>query len=728
MSEVRENEERIIDVEYTEEMSKSYVDYAMSVIVARALPDIRDGLKPVQRRTLYDMNELGIHADKPYRKSARIVGDTMGKYHPHGDSSIYDAMVVMSQDFKKEVPLVDGHGNFGSIEGDGAAAMRYTEARLQKITDQAFFEDIEKDVVDFIPNFDNTEKEPVVLPARFPNFLVNGSEGIAVGMTTSTPSHNIGEIIDAEVDLLEHPKHETEDLLKYVQGPDWPTGGEVINKRDLSAIYNTGAGKIRVRGKIVLEQGKRKSDKDKLVIAEIPPTMVGNALTKFYADLNQLIQTRVLSEVSDVINASDKDGIRIILELKKGADVERIKNILYTKTKLEDTFGVNMLAIVNGRPETLSLKAALQNHIDFLFEVNKRKYKTMLEKETAKKEIQEGLIKAVDVIDLIIEILRGSKNVKDAKACLISGITDQITFRTKTSEKKAAKLNFTERQADAILEMRLQKLIGLEILSLQKEYETTLKNIEKFNEILNKNSVMVSTIKKELLNIKKLFAVERKTAIMDAKEGEKVKIEEPAQDVKILINRFGYVKAVDPAIYEKNKEILNEESTYILDGNTHGKICAFTNKGNMYQIKTSQISLVKAKDKGTPIVNYISFKSDVEEIVTILTTEMMVEKKLIFITKHGLVKKVDYKELQTANKTIAATKLEDEDSLIAVLTDDCDEIKITTNTAVMKKIKVKDIKELKKNSKGVMGFKMKKGDFVKEIFKEKSFQEIKGQE
>ena len=728
MSEVRENEERIIDVEYTEEMSKSYVDYAMSVIVARALPDIRDGLKPVQRRTLYDMNELGIHADKPYRKSARIVGDTMGKYHPHGDSSIYDAMVVMSQDFKKEVPLVDGHGNFGSIDGDGAAAMRYTEARLQKITDQAFFEDIEKDVVDFIPNFDNTEKEPVVLPARFPNFLVNGSEGIAVGMTTSTPSHNIGEIIDAEVDLLEHPKHETEDLLKYVQGPDWPTGGEVINKRDLSAIYNTGAGKIRVRGKIVLEQGKRKSDKDKLVIAEIPPTMVGNALTKFYADLNQLIQTRVLSEVSDVINASDKDGIRIILELKKGADVERIKNILYTKTKLEDTFGVNMLAIVNGRPETLSLKAALQNHIDFLFEVNKRKYKTMLEKETAKKEIQEGLIKAVDVIDLIIEILRGSKNVKDAKACLISGITDQITFRTKTSEKKAAKLNFTERQADAILEMRLQKLIGLEILSLQKEYETTLKNIEKFNEILNKNSVMVSTIKKELLNIKKLFAVERKTAIMDAKEGEKVKIEEPAQDVKILINRFGYVKAVDPAIYEKNKEILNEESTYILDGNTHGKICAFTNKGNMYQIKTSQISLVKAKDKGTPIVNYISFKSDVEEIVTILTTEMMVEKKLIFITKHGLVKKVDYKELQTANKTIAATKLEDEDSLIAVLTDDCDEIKITTNTAVMKKIKVKDIKELKKNSKGVMGFKMKKGDFVKEIFKEKSFQEIKGQE
>ena len=462
-------QENVIATDYADVMQKSYIDYAMSVIISRALPDVRDGLKPVQRRTLYDMYELGIRYDRPYRKCARIVGDTMGKYHPHGDSSIYEALVVMAQDFKKGKTLVDGHGNFGSIEGDGAAAMRYTEARLEKLTQEVFLADLDKNVVDFMPNFDETEKEPQVLPVKIPNLLVNGADGIAVGMATSIPPHNLGEVVDAVKAYIKNNDISVKGLMRYLKGPDFPTGGLVVNKDDLLNIYETGSGKLRLRGKVEVE--KVKGGRQQLVITEIPYTMIGANIGKFLNDVASLVETKKTTDIVDISNQSSKEGIRIVLELKKDADVENLTNMLYKKTRLEDTFGVNMLAVADGRPETLSLKQVIEHHVDFVFEVTTRKYKTLLGKELEKKEIQEGLIKACDVIDLIIEILRGSKSRDQVKKCLVEGITEGIKFKSKASEKAAKNLKFTENQATAILEMRLYRLIGLEIEALQADYE-----------------------------------------------------------------------------------------------------------------------------------------------------------------------------------------------------------------------------------------------------------------
>ncbi len=376
-------EEQIIRTEYSELMQKSYIDYAMSVIIARALPDVRDGLKPVQRRTLYDMLELGTYYDRPYRKCARIVGDTMGKYHPHGDSSIYDALVVMAQEFKKGQPLVDGHGNFGSIEGDGAAAMRYTEARLQKITQDVYLKDMDKGVVDFLPNFDETEKEPEVLPVRVPNLLVNGADGIAVGMATSIPPHNLGEVVDAVKAYMQNEDITTEELMAYIKGPDFPTGGIVVNQDDLPAIYESGCGKIRLRGKVEVEKGKS-GGRQYLVITEIPYTMIGANIGKFLNDVADLVESRKAPEIIDISNQSSKEGIRIVLELRRGADAEKLQNLLYKKTRLEDTFGVNMLAVADGRPETLGLKKVIEYHVDFQFDLATRKYQNLLVKGAGK--------------------------------------------------------------------------------------------------------------------------------------------------------------------------------------------------------------------------------------------------------------------------------------------------------------------------------------------------------
>ncbi|HIZ12419.1 MAG TPA: DNA topoisomerase, partial [Candidatus Mediterraneibacter stercorigallinarum] len=510
------SESQIIRTEYSDLMKKSYIDYAMSVIIARALPDVRDGLKPVQRRTLYDMYELGIRYDKPYRKCARIVGDTMGKYHPHGDSSIYEALVVMAQDFKKGQTLVDGHGNFGSIEGDGAAAMRYTEARLTKFTQEVCLADLDKDVIDFGPNFDETEKEPLILPMRVPNLLVNGAEGIAVGMATSIPTHNLGEVIDAVKAYMKNDEISTRQLMKYIKGPDFPTGGIVVNKDDLLDIYETGQGKIKIRGKVEVEE--LKGGKKQLVISEIPYTMIGTGIGKFLNDVANLVETKKTTDIVDISNQSSKEGIRIVLELKRGADAENLKNMLYKKTRLEDTFGVNMLAVADGRPETLGLKKIIEHHVDFQFELATRKYKTLLAKEQEKSEVQEGLIKACDVIDLIIEILRGSKSVKDARACLVNGVTDNITFKSKISKKMAALLRFTERQATAILEMRLYRLIGLEIEALIAEHEQTLKNIARYEDILNNYDSMAGVIIEELDTFKKEYARKRRTVVENAEE------------------------------------------------------------------------------------------------------------------------------------------------------------------------------------------------------------------
>ena len=497
-------QENVIATDYADVMQKSYIDYAMSVIISRALPDVRDGLKPVQRRTLYDMYELGIRYDRPYRKCARIVGDTMGKYHPHGDSSIYEALVVMAQDFKKGKILVDGHGNFGSIEGDGAAAMRYTEARLEKLTQEVFLADLDKNVVDFMPNFDETEKEPQVLPVKIPNLLVNGADGIAVGMATSIPPHNLGEVVDAVKAYIKNNDISVKGLMRYLKGPDFPTGGLVVNKDDLLNIYETGSGKLRLRGKVEVE--KVKGGRQQLVITEIPYTMIGANIGKFLNDVASLVETKKTTDIVDISNQSSKEGIRIVLELKKDADVENLTNMLYKKTRLEDTFGVNMLAVADGRPETLSLKQVIEHHVDFVFEVTTRKYKTLLGKELEKKEIQEGLIKACDVIDLIIEILRGSKSRDQVKKCLVEGITEGIKFKSKASEKAAKNLKFTENQATAILEMRLYRLIGLEIEALQAEYDQTMKNIASYEDILINYDSMCEVIIEELDGIKKEYS------------------------------------------------------------------------------------------------------------------------------------------------------------------------------------------------------------------------------
>ena len=549
--------EQIIKTEYSELMQKSYIDYSMSVITARALPDARDGLKPVQRRVLYAMDQLGLNYDKPHRKSARIVGDTMGKFHPHGDSSIYETLVVLSQDFKKGMALVDGHGNFGSIEGDGAAAMRYTEAKLKKFTQDVYLADLDKDVVDFVPNFDETEKEPEVLPVRVPNLLVNGADGIAVGMTTNIPTHNLGEVVDAVCAYMDNEEITTEELMTYCQGPDFPTGGLVVNKKELLGIYESGTGKIKLRGKVEFEPGKRRSDRDKLVITQIPYTMVGANIGKFISDVVDLIEAKKASDVVDISNESSKEGIRIVLELKKNADVDNLINLLYKKTKLEDTFGVNMLAIVDGKPETLGIKKIIEHHINFQYELNTRKYNTLLKKELDNKEIKEGLIKACDIIDLIIEILRGSKNLKMAKECLVNGNTDEIKFKSPASQKRASKLSLTESQVTAILEMRLYKLIGLEILALQKEYDECLVKIAKYEKILGSKKEMAKVIKADLLKIKKEYAVERRTVIEDGKEAVFKEKEVAEQEVMFIMDRFGYAKTIDMSADERNKEAVH---------------------------------------------------------------------------------------------------------------------------------------------------------------------------
>ena len=706
---------QIIRTEYSELMKKSYIDYAMSVIIARALPDVRDGLKPVQRRTLYDMYELGIRYDKPYRKCARIVGDTMGKYHPHGDSSIYDALVVMAQEFKKGMALVDGHGNFGSIEGDGAAAMRYTEARLAKITQEAYLADLDKNIVDFMPNFDETEKEPEVLPVRVPNLLINGADGIAVGMATSIPPHNLAEVIDAVEAYMKHEDISTKQLMKCIKGPDFPTGGIVVNKDDLLEIYESGAGKIKVRGKVEVEE--MKGGKKRLVITEIPYTMIGAGIGKFLNDVCALVETKKTNDIVDISNMSSKEGIRIVIELKKGADVENLTNMLYKKTRLEDTFGVNMLAVADGRPETMGLKKIIEHHVDFQFELATRKYKTLLAKERDRKEIQEGLIKACDVIDLIIEILRGSQSVADARACLTQGITENIKFKSGISRKMAAMLRFTERQANAILEMRLYKLIGLEIEALMKEHEETLKNIARYEDILNNYDSMAEVIIEDLEHFKKEYARKRRTVVENGQEAvyEEKKVEE--QEVVFLMDRFGYAKTVDVATYERNKEAADAENKWIVNCINTGKLCVFTNTGKMHQIKVLDLPYGKFRDKGQPIDNVSNYDSTQEMVVYMCDELQLRYAKLLFATKQGMIKKVKGNEFQVAKRTIAATKLQEDDELISVqvITDD-QHVVLQTKDGYFLRFSAQEVAEKKKAAVGVRGIKLRKSDELEQIY------------
>ena len=708
-------QENVIATDYADVMQKSYIDYAMSVIISRALPDVRDGLKPVQRRTLYDMYELGIRYDRPYRKCARIVGDTMGKYHPHGDSSIYEALVVMAQDFKKGKTLVDGHGNFGSIEGDGAAAMRYTEARLEKLTQEVFLADLDKNVVDFMPNFDETEKEPQVLPVKIPNLLVNGADGIAVGMATSIPPHNLGEVVDAVKAYIKNNDISVKGLMRYLKGPDFPTGGLVVNKDDLLNIYETGSGKLRLRGKVEVE--KVKGGRQQLVITEIPYTMIGANIGKFLNDVASLVETKKTTDIVDISNQSSKEGIRIVLELKKDADVENLTNMLYKKTRLEDTFGVNMLAVADGRPETLSLKQVIEHHVDFVFEVTTRKYKTLLGKELEKKEIQEGLIKACDVIDLIIEILRGSKSRDQVKKCLVEGITEGIKFKSKASEKAAKNLKFTENQATAILEMRLYRLIGLEIEALQAEYDQTMKNIASYEDILNNYDSMCNVIIEELDGIKKEYSTKRRTVIENAEEAvyEEKKMEET--EVCFLMDRFGYMRLIDKNAYERNKEAAHAENKFIFTCMNTDKICIFTDMGRMHSIKVADIPLVRFRDKGTPADNLSNYDSSQEQILYVAPVGQVKLSTLLFVTKTSMCKLVAGEEFDVSKRTIASTKLGEDDQLIFVGTaDEMEQIVFQSQNGYFLRILKTDVSTMKKTSVGVRGMKLGDGDVLEHAY------------
>nr|MCQ2520078.1 DNA topoisomerase 4 subunit A [Lachnospiraceae bacterium] len=708
-------EDRIIQAEYTDTMKKSFIDYAMSVIVARALPDVRDGLKPVQRRVLYDMHELGMHYDKEYRKSARIVGDTMGKYHPHGDSSIYDALVVMTQAFKKGKPLVDGHGNFGNIEGDGAAAMRYTEARLQKITELGLLSDLDKDVVDFGPNFDETLKEPMVLPARFPNLLVNGSEGIAVGMATSIAPHNLSEVINATKAYIRNNDITTEELMEYVIGPDFPTGGIVVNESELLEIYETGVGKVRVRGRVEIE--KAKGGKVNVVVTEIPYPMIGDNIRKFLSDVAALAESKKTTDLVDISNQSSKDGIRIVFELRKDADAENFVNMLYKKTHLEDTFGVNMLAICDGRPETMGLKRIIAENVKFQYEINTRKYTKLLEKELDKKEIQEGLIRAVNVIDLIIEILRGSKDRNMARLCMTDGVTTGINFKSKESKIMAAQLNFTEKQANAILDMRLYKLIGLEIEALLNENEETLANIARYEDILNNKDSMADVIVDDLENIRINFSTPRRTEIIQAEEVVYEEKKAEVVDLVFLMDRFGYAKTVDVSTYERNKEVCETENKYFFTVKSDGKVVLFTDKGLMHTIKVKDLPLCKLRDKGRPIDNLCNFSSVNEVVLCAANPDNLKFKRLVFVTATSMLKFVDGSEFDVSKKMIAATKLNEDDYVVSVaVIEEEKNIVLQTADGVFLRFGLEEIPEKKKTAVGVRGMKLSKGDLVESVY------------
>lgn len=689
--------EKILRTEYSEEMQKSYLDYSMSVITSRAIPDARDGLKPVQRRVLYDMSELHINADKPHRKSARIVGDTMGKYHPHGDSSIYETLVVLTQDWKKGMPLIDGHGNFGSIEGDGAAAMRYTEAKLTKFTQEVFLKDLDK-TVDFVANYDETEKEPAVLPVRIPNLLLNGAEGIAVGMSTSMPPHNLAEICDVCIAYIRNRLISVEELMYIMPGPDFPTGGIVANRSDLLNIYRTGTGKIKLRGKIEIELGRRKSDKDRLIVTEIPYTMIGAGLNKFLQDVADLVESKKLPEVVDISNQSDKNGTRIVLELRKDADIDRVKNMLYKKTKLEDSFGVNMLAIAQGRPETLNLLSILQNFLDFQYENATKKYNILLEKEIEKKEIQEGLIRACDCIDQIIAILRKSKNISLAR------------------ERLMAELEFTQRQAQAILEMKLYKLIGLEVEALLKENRQTLKNIKNYTKLLQSQKSMDEVLIADLLEIKEKFGRQRRTSLEDAEEAVVVELPKVAQKIVFVMDRFGYAKTMDFGLFEKNRETVESEYKYVVPMMSDDKVCIFTDLGLLHQVKAENILSGKLRDKGIPLDNLCKVDTSKEEIRFIVSFAQVSdeEKRLLFVTELGLIKQIDGKELSTNNRQVVATKLGEGDKVLSVRLVSVDsgyeEVILVSDGGYIVKFPLIAVNLYKKTSKGEKAMRLLEGE------------------
>ena len=628
------------------------------------------------------------------------------------DSSIGDALVVMAQDWKKGAVMIDGHGNFGSIEGDGAAAARYIECRLAKYSEDALLSDIKENTVDFVPNYDEQEKEPVVLPAKLPNLLINGSEGIAVGMATNIPPHNIGETVDAAVYYLDNPSATTEDLMNYVKGPDFPTGGIIANGSELKEIYETGMGKIKVRGKVQVEKEK---GKERIVVTEIPFTMIGDGINKFLQQVAALVEDKTIPEIVDISNQSNKEGIRIIFDLKKGADTNNIINILYKKTKLEDTFGYNLLAISGGRPETMSLADVYRDFTAFQYEIYERKYRSLLAKTKIKQEIDEGLIAAVDAIDAVVETIRGSKSVKDAKTCLMTGDVKKIAFKTEESRQIASTFKFTDRQAEAILQLRLQRLVGLEMDTLKDDLKKTLKLVAKYEKLLSKKAAMKEEIKGELLRLKELYSTNRKTEIIDAEEIVLAKKVEKAIPVVVLMDRFHYIRCIDSSVYEKNGEGLGEDDKrVVLNTDTASKIIVFTDIGKAHTVKVKDIPLTKLRDKGVPIDNLSGYDSRSENLVAIMNCTD--DERWIFASSDGLMKQVESKNFDVTRKTVQGTKLSQDAALVSVFKAADNMVTVETDKGYALSFAEKEIPVQGITARGVIGIKLTSGDVLKKAY------------
>ena len=697
---------QIIRTEYSDVMKKSYIDYAMSVIIARALPDVRDGLKPVQRRTLYDMHELGIRYDKPYRKCARIVGDTMGKYHPHGDSSIYDALVVMAQEFKKGMVLVDGHGNFGSIEGDGAAAMRYTEARLAKITQEAYLADLDKDIVDFVPNFDETEKEPAVLPVRIPNLLVNGTSGIAVGMATNIPPHNLREVINAVVQIIDdqiEDKEETtiEEILKIIKGPDFPTGGMILGTRGIEEAYRTGRGKIRVRAVTDIEA--MPNGKSRIIVSELP-YMVNKA--RLIEKIAELVRDKKIDGITDLSDQSSREGMRVVIELRRDANANVILNQLYKHTQLQDTFGVIMLALVGNEPKVMNLMEMLNYYLRHQEEVVTRRTQYELNKAEERAHILQGLLIALDNIDEVIKIIRGSQTVQIAKSELME------------------RFGLTDVQAQAIVDMRLRALTGLEREKLEAEYKALMEQIEHLRAILADRKLLLGVIKEEILVIRDKYGDERRTSIGFDEFDISMEDLIPREDVVITMTKLGYIKRMSHDTFKaqnrggkgiKGMQKLDEDYVEeLFMTNTHHYLMFFTNTGRVYRMKAYEIPEASRTSRGTAIVNLLQLMPG-EKISAVIPIEKYNDDEyLLMATKKGLIKKTPIKEYANVRKTgLAAITLREEDELIEVKYTDSDhDVFMITKYGQCIRFNESDVRPTGRTSMGVRGMNLVDSDEV----------------
>ncbi len=695
-----EENNRILPIEIAEEMKRSYIDYSMSVIAGRALPDVRDGLKPVHRRILYSMNELNLTPDKPYRKSARIVGDVLGKYHPHGDSAVYLAMVRMAQDFSTRGLLVDGHGNFGSVDGDSPAAMRYTEARMSKLSLE-LLRDIDKETVDFEPNFDESLKEPAVLPARYPNLLVNGSNGIAVGMATSIPPHNLGEVIDATVHLIDNEDATVEDLMQFIKGPDFPTSAIIMGKENISEAYRTGRGKVKVRARAYIEELAK--GKQQIVITEIPYQVNKAKLVEKIADL---VKEKKVEGISDLRDESNRNGMRIVIELKRDVNANIVLNNLYKHSQMEDTFSIIMLALVNGVPKILNLKQILYHYVQHQKDVVTRRTKFELNKAEARAHILEGLKIALDNIDAVIKLIRSSKTGQEAKLGLIE------------------QFKLSEIQAQAILDMRLQRLTGLERDKIEAEYEELIKKINRLKEILANERLLLNVIKEEILIIKENYSDERRTEIRHA-EGE-IDMRDLINDeeIAITLTHFGYIKRLPSDTYKSQRRggrgvsaLTTREEDFVkhlVSTTTHSRLLFFTNKGRVFKLNAYDIPEGKRQAKGTAIVNLLQLGPN-EKIATLIAIDESDSNEFLLLsTKNGIVKKTKREEFKNINKSgLIAIGLREDDELIDVkVTNGNKKVLLVTRQGMSIKFDEKDIRHMGRTAMGVKGITLSDDDKV----------------